>query len=131
MAGKRVGEKCPSCGEYAVIHSAPYPCAAPVEATDTGGAAEDAESVARLFHETYERLAPKHGYRTREASAVPWEQVPAANRALMVETVGVVLAELARLRAENERLRDGLPEFRCPSCGSVTRARMADGAPDG
>jgi hypothetical protein len=28
------------------------------------------EELARLFHETYERLAPSYGYKTREASAV-------------------------------------------------------------
>lgn len=54
----------------------------------------NAVEVARLFHETYECLAPEHGYRTREASAVPWEEVPESNRMLMVETVAVVLADL-------------------------------------
>ncbi len=34
------------------------------------------EALARHFHETYERLAPEFGYRTREESAKPWEQVP-------------------------------------------------------
>ena len=48
--------------------------------------------VARLFHETYERLAPEFGYRTREASAVPWDEVPETNRALMIATVTEVLA---------------------------------------
>lgn len=28
-ASSRKGEKCPECGTYAVIHSAPYPCPAP------------------------------------------------------------------------------------------------------
>ena len=37
-----------------------------------------ADEVARAFHETYERLAPD-----REASAVPWEDVPDANANLM------------------------------------------------
>lgn len=46
-----------------------------------------AEAVARRFHEVYERLAPLFGYETRPASAVPWEQVPEDNRALMVRTV--------------------------------------------
>lgn len=41
------------------------------------------DDVARLFHETYERLAPDYGYETRRESAVPWKDVPAANRALM------------------------------------------------
>ncbi|MEU7170322.1 2'-5' RNA ligase family protein [Micromonospora tulbaghiae] len=46
-----------------------------------------AETVAKAFHESYERQAPDHGYRTREASAKPWEQVPDNNRALMVAVV--------------------------------------------
>jgi hypothetical protein len=45
------------------------------------------EDVARRFHETYERLAPELGYKTREASAVPWEDVPERNRLLMIRTV--------------------------------------------
>lgn len=48
------------------------------------------EALARRFHETYERLAPSFGYKTREASAVPWESVPEANKALMI----AVCAEL-------------------------------------
>ena len=65
------------------------------------------EAVARLFHETYERLAPEFGYRTREASAKPWDEVPEQNRALMVATVREVLAALDSSddpRAENLRL---------------------------
>ncbi|MEU3452159.1 hypothetical protein ABZ671_00750 [Micromonospora sp. NPDC006766] len=54
-------------------------------------AAHDAERIARAFHESYERQAPEHGYRTREASAKPWAQVPANNRALMVAVVDDLL----------------------------------------
>ena len=58
------------------------------------------EFIARAFHEAYERLAPQFGYRTREASAVPWEDVPQANRDLMVATAAsvkhVVLARHVR-----------------------------------
>jgi hypothetical protein len=39
--------------------------------------------IAREFHETYEKLAPSHDYKTREESAVPWEDVPQANKSLM------------------------------------------------
>ena len=46
-----------------------------------------AEDVARAFHEAYEDLAPEFGYRTREASAKPWDQVPEQNRNLMIATV--------------------------------------------
>jgi len=55
-----------------------------------------AENLARLFHETYERLAPEFGYRTREASAVPWDEVPETNRALMVATAEHVIAAYLR-----------------------------------
>lgn len=48
---------------------------------------EDAEVIARRFHETYERLAPRFGYETRRESAVPWRQVPERNRKLMVAVV--------------------------------------------
>ena len=44
------------------------------------------ELLARRFHEAYERLAPDFGYKTREASAVPWDDVPEANKALMIAT---------------------------------------------
>ena len=54
--------------------------------------AREAEQLAQLFHETYERLAPDYGYRTREASAKPWSEVPENNRALMIATCAQVLA---------------------------------------
>jgi hypothetical protein len=47
----------------------------------------NAEQVAQQFHETYERLAPDHGYRTREASAKPWADVPEQNKGLMIAVV--------------------------------------------
>jgi hypothetical protein len=46
-----------------------------------------AEDIAMWFHATYERLAPELGYTTREASAVPWPDVPEKNRRLMIATV--------------------------------------------
>lgn len=58
--------------------------------SDTPNPAE----VARLFHEHYERLAPEFGYRTRDASAVPWSDVPADNKGLMIATVRAVFADL-------------------------------------
>lgn len=53
----------------------------------------EAEQIARRFHEAYERLAPHHGYRTREESAMPWDEVPEQNRALMTNTVAVLLGD--------------------------------------
>jgi hypothetical protein len=46
-----------------------------------------AEEIAKEFHETYERLAPEHGYETREESAKPWEEVPEQNKGLMTAVV--------------------------------------------
>jgi len=61
----------------------------------------EAVETARLFHETYERLAPDFGYRTREASAKPWDEVPEQNRALMIATCAEVGARIrARVLAE-------------------------------
>ena len=67
------------------------------------------EGVARLFHEAYERLAPDFGYRTREASAKPWDDVPEQNRALMAATVHEVRAALAATRDS---------EGPCPECAA-------------
>lgn len=53
------------------------------------------ERVARFFHECYEILAPEYGYRTREASAKPWDEVPENNRKLMIATAAAVLQRLA------------------------------------
>jgi hypothetical protein len=65
------------------------------------------DELARLFHDTYERLAPTFGYRTREASAVPWEDVPVRPRALMTATAAEVLAALdLRKRAALVALQD-------------------------
>ena len=54
------------------------------------------EEVAQLFHEWYEKLAPKHGYKTRDATAVPWSEVPDKNKALMIEVAGKVLIDMSR-----------------------------------
>ena len=51
----------------------------------------DAERLAKRFHEAYERLAPDFGYKTREASAVPWADVPPENKALMIAVAREIL----------------------------------------
>jgi len=50
--------------------------------------------VARSFHAHYESLAPQFGYTTRTDSNVPWDEIPEANRRLMVTTAGHVLRDL-------------------------------------
>lgn len=57
-----------------------------------------AERLAQQFHETYERLAPSHGYETRKASAVPWHDVPEQNKRLMID-VCVHLIETGSVHA--------------------------------
>jgi hypothetical protein len=55
-------------------------------------AATAPETLAQAFHENYELLAPEYGYKTREASAVPWDEVPDNNKQLMVATARAALA---------------------------------------
>lgn len=50
-----------------------------------------AEQIAKEFHDTYERLAPSHEYKTREASAKPWDEVPENNRNLMIAVVAELI----------------------------------------
>lgn len=52
-----------------------------------------AEALARKFHDNYESFAYEFGYETRAESAVPWDDVPEANRRLMIATAGAVLAD--------------------------------------
>lgn len=74
----------------------------------------DAESVARLFHDSYERLAPAFGYETREASRVPWESVPERNKRLMIAVAAEVLAMLFP------------PETLAPIARTLTEEEAAD-----
>lgn len=57
----------------------------------------EAEKLAKFFHDTYEELAPSHGYETREASRKPWDDVPEQNKGLMVEVAQKVLDRLSAI----------------------------------
>ena len=76
------------------------------------------EAVARAFHNTYERLAPHYDYETRKSSAVPWENVPANNRALMVAVVADLLAAGAVYLPSDWEKVSPLPNIyeSCPDC---------------
>ena len=50
-----------------------------------------AEELARLFHETYEELAPDFDYETRKASRKPWKDVPDRNKKLMIAVAEKIL----------------------------------------
>lgn len=47
----------------------------------------EADYLAQRFHETYESLAPFHGYETRPESRTHWPNVPPENKALMLDTM--------------------------------------------
>ena len=87
--------------------------------TDTNQASED-EKLARLFHDTYERLAPAFSYKTRKASAVPWAEVPPNNKGLMIAVAHAVNAltrtEKLKLLAEigEPKLEDAINEEKTP-----------------
>lgn len=51
------------------------------------------DAIAAEFHRQYEMRAHYHGYKTRDASAVPWAEVPDQNKGLMREVVAVLLDE--------------------------------------
>jgi len=53
------------------------------------------EELAQMFHDTYERLAPQFGYKTREASAVAWEHVPDTNKRLMIAVAHEIIQHLS------------------------------------
>lgn len=63
-----------------------------------------ADAIAQRFHEAYERLAPEFGYETRAESAVPWEDVPEANRLLMRAVVADVFEVVAHFDPRGNRL---------------------------
>ena len=60
-----------------------------------------AELLAKMFHETYERLAPQHGYETRKESAKPWIDVPERNKALMIAVCSEIIKETRIAEMEN------------------------------
>jgi len=53
----------------------------------------EAAALAKRFHETYERLAPRLDYKTRHESAVPWHKVPDKNKMLMIAVCEEILKE--------------------------------------
>ena len=63
------------------------------------------EDMAQLFHEAYERLAPSFGYKTRDASAVAWENVPANNKLLMIATCKEIMGKRNTSAIESAVLR--------------------------
>lgn len=51
------------------------------------------EYIARRFHETYERLAPRYGWETNHTTRTPFDDLPEGNRMLMIAVVRELLEE--------------------------------------
>lgn len=49
------------------------------------------EELAKEFHDTYEAKAHEFDYETRKDSAVPWEEVPANNKQLMISVAAHIM----------------------------------------
>lgn len=60
-----------------------------------------AVELAKLFHETYMRLAPKFDYKIRDEFAVQWDELPESNRNLMI-AVSTELLSLLRQAGQAE-----------------------------
>ena len=52
------------------------------------------EQLAELFHETYERLAPAFGWKTKKGCHCKFAELPQRNKALMIATCQTVLNAL-------------------------------------
>lgn len=61
----------------------------------------EAEQLARLFHETYEELAHDFDYKTRKASAKPWESVPENNKKLMIAVAERIISVQKKQTADD------------------------------
>ncbi len=76
--------------------------------------------LAKLFHETYERLAPDFGYETRKESRKKWSDVPVKNRNLMIAVAAHILAELKK-QPEPKLSAVAIP---CPDeCGGILEVK--------
>lgn len=92
-----------------------------------------AEELAQKFHEAYERLAPNFGYKTREASAKPWAEVPENNRKLMEAVVAeVMLPRITKAEAEVKKKDELLVRAMdedcsvCAKCGEELASEFKD-----
>lgn len=98
----------------------------------------EAEKLAARFHEAYERLAPSFSYETREASALPWKDVPENNRQLMIAVCAEILAasplpeeppaKCPNPNCENGVIR-GTPGVGCAVCNGGQDVPLRDKRP--
>jgi hypothetical protein len=86
------------------------------------------EQLAELFHETYERLAPAFGWRTKKGCNVPFAQLPQRNKALMIATCQTVLSALQECGAVANGSQQPQPKI-CPRCGGTKKVPGPFGGP--
>ena len=68
---------------------------------------KDGEYLARAFHLHYEAFAPLYNYETRKESRVEWEDVPQANKDLMVAVAKQLLVNrIVTLREDLRATKD-------------------------
>jgi hypothetical protein len=51
------------------------------------------ESIARAFHDSYEKQADEHGWKPQDKTRVAWEDLPEQNRSLMIAVVRELLRD--------------------------------------
>lgn len=82
---------------------------------------EDADRIAKEFHDAYESIAPLFGYVTAAESAVPWDEVPQSNKNVVIATVkylvdGGVIAVPTRSDNTGCDVPDGMGGCSDPLC---------------
>lgn len=58
----------------------------------------NSEELAKFFHDEYDKLAPRYGWRTQISTQVTFDQLPDNNRALMVAVCEQVVEEFRQER---------------------------------
>jgi hypothetical protein len=71
---------------------------------------EEAVKIARAFHDEYEAFAEMHGWETQEATRVAFDDLPEANRKVMVDTVLALLSRGVITTRNQERHHLALDE---------------------
>lgn len=56
--------------------------------------------IARLLHDEYEAYSVKAGWKTQDATRVPFEKLPEANKEVMIYIAGLVHFEIQRREAQ-------------------------------
>lgn len=83
---------------------------------------ERLEEIAKDFHDAYEELSSKHGWQSQKKCRVAFDDLPPANRSLMIAVVGRVcgplVVRLAALQREVEQFKLRIPgSYPCQRCG--------------